>query len=144
MAALQASPEPNWLRIVEWALSFVGGAGAAFVFFRTRLALIERQLDTLVQAEKKREAEATQRAADERNDDTVKEMRVAAAIRDAVTDAESALDTRLRTVESRLTMLIRLLADIAKQVGVEKRFTDDIVTMLADDAVRRPRIHRND
>ncbi len=117
---MQAGGEASWLRPLEWAVSMVGGAGAAFVFFRTKVGVIETKLEKLIEADKRREREEQRAAAERRSDERVQELRVRNAIASAV-----------MPLERRQMMTLEILADLAEAAGLDKRLGDGLLKMLA-------------
>lgn len=97
------------LRVLEWIASAVGGAltGAmvAVVTFRTKLALLEQRLSD-VERDRGRDRQHLETELSRR--DTV-------------------VDERLDTIDKRQLITLRILADMARKLGVESRIFDDAV-----------------
>ena len=97
------------LRVLEWVASAVGGAltGAmvAVVTFRTKLALLEQRLDD-IERQKGKDHERIQADLARR---------------------DMAVDERLDTIDKRQLITLRILADMARKLGVESRIFDDAV-----------------
>ncbi len=119
---MQATGEATWLRPLEWALSIIGGAGAAFVFFRTRVGVIETKLEALITAEETRVALEKEFVKERHNDETLNELRMKNAIRSAVAP-----------IARRQMATLEILVDIARSSGADKRVGDGLLQMLADE-----------
>lgn len=95
----------------EWALSAVGGAFLVFVAFRTRLALMDRRIQS-----RKTEIE----------------------------ELEKSVMQRLDTIDRRQALVLEIVADIARKVGVDSRFSDAVVRFLSEEARGRTRERERD
>lgn len=104
-------------RILEIALSAGAGAVVTLVAFRTRFALLETAMATRDKAMKE---EFDRRAAE-------------------LEAIERRIDARLDTLDRRTIMSLQILANVAKKVGVDNRFSDTLVRFLADEAPANPR-----
>ncbi len=119
---MQPTGEATWLRPLEWALSIIGGAGAAFVFFRTRVGVIETKLEALITAEEKRIESEKAVAIELQSDKRLAELRMNNAVRAAVAP-----------LARRQMATLEILVDIARANGADKRVGDGLLQMLADE-----------
>lgn len=109
---MQTSVEGSPLvRFLEWGLSGIGGFALALVAFRTRIAMLDR-------SDKER---ATKIAA------------IEALHLEQMTKLEARIDERLKTIERRQWAVLRMAADIANKVGVDGRFTDQLMKLLVQE-----------
>ena len=116
MATPDLPPEGTLVRLLEWVASAIGGALVALVAFRTKLAL----QDGAIQQLKTDAIEAERRFADK-----LDELR-----RD--TEARHNENAReLRLLRRQQLITLKMIADIARQTGADKRFDDAIVQFLA-------------
>lgn len=106
------------LRIAEWALSALGGALVMLVGLRTKLAMMGR--DT-------KEAKAAAQAARETAEQLAK------ALEQRIDERVAVFEGRLGLIDRRTLEMMRLLADIARAVNVDQRYTDTVLRMLADE-----------
>ena len=97
------------------AASAVGGALVVLVAFRTRLALIDRDIAT-----NKHTAEVQVRAVREDSQRTM-------------TNLENRLIDRLDAIDRRQSFLLQMVADIAHKSGADQRFSDAVVRFLAEE-----------
>ena len=97
------------------AASAVGGALVCLVAFRTRLALLDRDI-----ASNKRAGELQ-----------------ISALRDDAQRLHSGLEnrimTRLDALDRRQSFLLQMVADIAQKSGADQRFSDAVVRFLAEE-----------
>jgi hypothetical protein len=112
-----AADEPTW-RPLEWLISATAGALVSLVAFRTRLALMQGELN------------------DRKNE--IAEVRASSAalvktLEKKLDDRAELLDKRFGQIDRREIEMMRLLADIARAVGADRRFTDSVLRMLADE-----------
>lgn len=99
-------------RLLELALSAGAGAVVTLVAFRTRFALLENAIAQRTKAE---------------TDAAVLRAKELAEI-------EARLDARLDAFDRRQMMTLQILADVAKKVGVDQRFSDTLVRFLSEEA----------
>lgn len=118
----QTPPSELFDRLAQWILSAVAGALVVLVTFRTRLALIDRELE-LRKAEILAHKGVTE-----------------AIIRDARQDSarvslelENRIMERLNAIDRRLSFTLEMVADIARKSGADQRFSDRILKFLADE-----------
>lgn len=109
------APDPAgdslFLRLLQVMGAAMGGALVTLVAFRTRLALMDRRIDD-------RKAEIDREIADRKTENEALERRIS--------DHMEKMDRR--SIEQ-----LRMTADIARKVGVDNRFTDAVLRMLADE-----------
>ena len=108
--------------IAQWMLSAVGGALVVLVTFRTRLALIDKEIELRKAENEKHERETNRRLIDLRNETT-----------QILVEAENRLATRLGSIDRRQTFMLEIMADFARQSGTDKRLGDRVLTFLADE-----------
>lgn len=112
---MYSAPDPAGdsliFRFVQWAGAAMGGALVTLVAFRTRLALMDRRIDD-------RKAEIDREIADRKAEIEALERR----------NSE-----HLERMDRRSIEQLRMTADIARKVGVDNRFTDAVLRMLADE-----------
>lgn len=99
-------------RLLEICLSAGAGAVVTLVAFRTRFAVLETSIS------------ARDKALREDMDRRAAELEA----------IEKRIDARLDALDRRTIMSLQILADIAKKVGVDQRFSDTLVRFLADEA----------
>lgn len=106
-----AGGDSLFLRLLQWGAAAMGGALVTIVAFRTRLALMDRRIDD-------RKAEIEREIADRKAENEALERRIV--------EHNEKMDRR--SIEQ-----LRMTADIARKVGVDNRFTDAVLRMLADE-----------
>lgn len=123
------------IRILEWIASAAGGALVTFVGFRTKLAMMDGRMDR--QDEKINEQ--IKAIEDHRNDVAIEAMRGERALREAfdrlateTNDRHEDNQAQLRLVRSQQLLTLKMIADIARQTGADKRFDDEVWRLLAD------------
>lgn len=99
-------------RLLEVCMSAGAGAVVTLVAFRTRFAVLETSIANRDKAMK------------EEFDRRTLELEA----------IEKRIDTRLDALDRRTIMSLQILADIAKKVGVDQRFSDTLVRFLADES----------
>lgn len=133
-----------FVRTAEWIASAIGGAIFGFlgalVGFRTRLARIE---DALTNQKAAADAAAKLHAdelTDHRNDITAEAMRTERAFRESLEAMRRESDLRhednrreLRLVRKQQFLTLKMIADIARHTGADKRFDDAVWSALAAD-----------
>jgi hypothetical protein len=132
--------ESIWIRILEWALSVGGGVLAALVAFRLRLGNMDNKL-TEHEKEIARVKEGyTTAITEHKNDVSVEAMRAERAFRDSLEAMRKETDTRhednrreLRLLRKQSFLTLKMIADIARHTGADKRFDDAIWSALAAD-----------
>lgn len=117
--SVESSP---FTRFLEWGLSAIGGAALTLVAFRTKIALIDREIKQWNTSKK------AWQAARQREIDDIK----AAHVED-LAKLERQLADRLKLIERRGWASLRITADIANKVGVDGRFSDQLMRMLAQE-----------
>lgn len=90
---------------VQWVLSAGAGALVTIVLYRTKLALMDRRIES-------RKAEIQ-------------------ALRAEMT---STVIQRMDTMRRQQIVMLEILSDIARKVGVDSRFSDAVVRFLAEEA----------
>jgi len=115
-----ADTEMSWWQLI---LSALTGSAITFVGFRTKLALMDRRIET-------RKSEITTLRQDLSKHMLEREQ----AVDERMAALERAVDTRLSRIERKQTLMLQIAADIAKKIGVESRFSDVIVRFLAEEA----------
>lgn len=122
------------LRILEWIASAAGGALVTFVGFRTKLAMMDGRMDR----QDEKIDDQNKAIEDHRSSIAVEAMRGERALRDAFD--RLAMDTnarhednqaQLRLVRSQQLLTLKMIADIARQTGADKRFDDEVWRLLA-------------
>ena len=131
-----SSGENPMLRILEWVLSATGGFLAALVTFRTKVALMDRRFDE----QDKKIDEYKTHLADHRNDVMAEALRTERAFRDSLDAMRQESDERhednrgtLRLLRRQQFLTLKMIADIARHTGADKRFDDAIWSALAAD-----------
>lgn len=113
---MQQLPTPNadalW-RLLQWVLTAAAGALLTLVAFRTRFVVIEGQL-----AQRKTDLDAE--AADRKEE---------------FERMEAELLQKVSAIDRRSMMTLRIVADIAKKVGVDQRMSDTLLKFLSDERV---------
>jgi hypothetical protein len=145
MAVTDPTPDSIPLKLLEWFLSAIGGALATLVAFRTRLKIHDRRFD------EQKERLAAQRLAIDEHKHAVEEsmrdhketiateaMRAERAVRDSLEAMRRESDARhednrsqIRLVRRQQFLTLKMIADIARQTGADKRFDDEIWRALA-------------
>lgn len=100
--------------IMEWSryvLSAIGGVLLTLVSIRTKLALMDRRIES-------RKVEIAQEAKDRR---------------DELASLERRFMERLARIEKMQRLILQVMADVAKKVGVDARFSDVVIQYLAED-----------
>ncbi len=99
-------------RLLEICMSAGAGAVVTLVAFRTRFAVLETSIASRDKAMKE---DAERRAAE-------------------LEALETRIDAKLDSLDRRTIMSLQILADIAKKVGADQRFSDTLVRFLADES----------
>lgn len=97
----QTTPDNPFMQLAQWALSAIGGALVVLVAFRTKLALMDRRIESR---------------------------------RKEIIELEQSLTQRLDAFDRRQTLILQIVADIARKVGVDSRFSDAVVQFLSEEA----------
>jgi hypothetical protein len=118
-----------WIRVLEWALSMGGGILAALVTFRVKLGTMESRL---TQHEKELDRHKA--------DISAEAIRGERAFRESLDAMRKETDTRhednrreLRLLRKQSFLTLKMIADIARHTGADKRFDDAIWSALAAD-----------
>lgn len=122
------------IRILEWIASAAGGALVTFVGFRTKLAMMDGRMDR----QDERLAEQNKVIDDHRSDVAIEAMRGERALREAFDRLAKETNERhednqgqLRLVRSQQLLTLKMIADIARHTGADKRFDDEVWRLLA-------------
>jgi hypothetical protein len=107
------SADALW-RLLQWVLTAAAGALFTLVAFRTRFVVIEAKLESRKQ-ELDREAE-DRKAEFER--------------------MEQELLHRIAAVDRRSLVILQVVADIAKKVGVDNRMSDTLLKFMSEELSR--------
>jgi hypothetical protein len=99
------------VRFLEWGLSAIGGAALTLVAVRTKIALLDRS-----DQDRKKE---------------IADLEIVHA--ENIAKLEETIDERLKIIERRQWAALRMTADIANKVGVDGRFSDQLMKMLAQE-----------
>lgn len=111
MADPAASNSEALWRILQWVVTAAAGALLTLVAFRTRFVVIEGQL--------------TQRKADL--------DREAAERKKEFERMEAELLARVAAVDRRSLVILQIVADIAKKVGVDQRMSDTLLKFMSEE-----------
>lgn len=110
------------LPFFQWVVSAAAGALLTLVAFRTRFVVIEMRLD---ERKKAQDEEARLRA-------------------EAFERVETEMMTKLAAIDRRSMMTLRIAADIAQKVGVDKRLSDALVRFLTEEGPADRQITREE
>jgi hypothetical protein len=123
------------LRILEWIASAAGGALVTFVGFRTKLAMMDGRMDR----QDEKIEEQVKSISDHRNNIAMEAMRAERSFRETIERLSSETNERhednqaqLRLMRSQQLLTLKMIADIARQTGADKRFDDEVWRLLAD------------
>lgn len=105
------APAATISAFVQTIVSAIGGALVTVVAFRTKIALMDRRIES-------RKSE--------------------------IFALEEKLTTRLEAINRRQALMLDIVADIARKVGADARFSDAVVRFLAEEASQRPFRDRDD
>lgn len=104
---------------LKWLLSAMGGALITLVAFRTKISGMDRDI-------KDAQRECVEAKALART--------LVAALEKTLDERAERLNERLDRLDRRSLEMMRLLADVARAVNVDQRYTDTVLRMLADDS----------
>lgn len=111
---MAAEPIPSsdaiW-RILQWVVTAAAGALLTLVAFRTRFVVIEGQLSQR-KADLDREAEERKKEFER---------------------MEAELLARVAAVDRRSLVILQIVADIAKKVGVDQRMSDTLLKFMSEE-----------
>jgi len=120
-------PESPWLRVLEWGLSAAGGFLAALVTFRMKILGMERDFAQLKQDVQTQKADLMQAA-----------LRIERDLRQSIDALRKESDERhemnrsdMRLMRSQQFLILKMVADIARHVGADKRFDDEVWRLLS-------------
>lgn len=100
------------LRVLEWIASAIGGALIVLVTFRTKLALMDREIDDL-----KRELKAHRVETAKRHEEN-----------------QTLWADHVEQMNRRQSMVLEVVAGIARKVGTDSRFSDALLRFLNEDS----------
>jgi uncharacterized membrane protein YccC len=137
--------DSTFIRFAEWVASAIGGAVFGFlgalVGFRTRLQRIEDALSAQKTAADLVAEEHAKEITQHRDGIAAEAMRTERAFRESLEAMRKESDTRhednrreLRMLRRQQFLMLKMIADIARHTGADKRFDDAIWSALADDA----------
>lgn len=139
MAVVDPISDSIPLRLLEWFLSALGGALVTLVAFRTKLALNDRELAAHKKDVARELAEHASDLKEYRNDIAAEAMRAERAFRESLEALRRENDGRhdenraqLRLMRRQQFLTLKMIADIARHTGADKRFDDEIWRALAD------------
>lgn len=98
------------VRAAEWLLSAIGGALVTVVAFRTKIALMDKRFD---------DQDRTITLAAEERSRMIKQL-------------DEEIEKRLTAIERKQSLILDVLVDIARKVGVDARFSDTVIRFLRD------------
>jgi hypothetical protein len=105
-----ANADAIW-RLLQWVLTAAAGALLTLVAFRTRFVVIEKGL---VDRKAELDREAAERKAEFER-------------------METELLARVSAVDRRSLVILQIVADIAKKVGVDQRMSDTLLKFMSDE-----------
>lgn len=103
-------------RLLQWVITAAAGALLTLVAFRTRFVVIENQLI-------QRKADLDREAADRKQQ---------------YERMEAELLARVAAVDRRSMVILQVVADIAKKVGVDQRMSDTLLKFMSEELGNRP------
>jgi hypothetical protein len=126
-------PSGSWLDPVRYVIAALGGAVLTFVGFRTRFAEHEARMKA---QDAKFEAHE-QKLIDHENDVTAKQLRLGTEFAAEIAELRAEMDNRHRENKSRQRMMdrrslftLKLVADVARKIGVDNRTDDAVIGFL--------------
>lgn len=109
---MQGTSEAEVFKWWQWLVSAAGGALVTLVAFRTNIALMNRRIDDRKKEIADMEAKFSRR----------------------MEEVEEAINIRLGAIERKQSLQLQIIADIARKVGADSRFSDVIVQYLSEEA----------
>lgn len=111
---LQPNADAVW-RLLQWVITAAAGALLTLVAFRTRFVVIENQL---IQRKADLDREAVERKTQYER-------------------MEAELLARVAAVDRRSLVILQVVADIAKKVGVDQRMSDTLLKFMSEELAGR-------
>lgn len=122
---LQADVSDAWSvvkTIASLFMSAIGGALVVLVTFRTRLALLDKEIELRKAEIEKLRKDAESEARSMRGD-----------VQRIITDSENRIMSRIAAFDRRQRFMLEIVADFARATGTDKRLGDKVLTFLADE-----------
>lgn len=121
--------DQTFFRVLEWIGSFVLGSLISFIAFKTRIALMERRLDAQ-EAELKAHRQHTKADA-ERMENSLRNS--IETLRVDMDERHEENKGRQRMMERRQMFTLKLVADVARKIGIDNRVDDVVIAFLTKD-----------